>query len=161
MIARTEDGELPIHVAPVDALDLLETVRGRFARRAGEQQVAIALAAPPDLVLDADGVRLEQALGNLLDNALRHGGGDLELAAERARDAVEIHVRDAGPGFPDGFVATAFERFTRADSARGRGGAGLGLAIVAAVARAHGGTAGARNRPDGGADVWLALPERA
>ena len=103
-----------------------------------------------------DPLRLEQALGNLLDNAHRHGGAAIELAAEARDGVVRLHVRDDGPGMPDGLAA--FERFTRGDAARGRGGAGLGLAIVAAIARAHGGDAGAANRPEGGADVWIELP---
>ena len=71
---------------------------------------------------------------------------------------VELHVLDDGVGFPPAFLAHAFERFSRADDARARGGAGLGLAIAHAIASAHGGAAGARNRASGGADVWLALP---
>jgi signal transduction histidine kinase len=71
---------------------------------------------------------------------------------------VELHVVDDGPGFPDGFVARAFDRFSRADQARGRGGTGLGLSIVDMIAKAHGTEAGAANRPGGGADVWLAVP---
>jgi two-component system, OmpR family, sensor kinase len=70
---------------------------------------------------------------------------------------VELHVRDEGRGFPDEFLPRAFERFTRADEARTRGGSGLGLAIAAAVAGAHGGSAQAQNT-EGGADVWIALP---
>jgi len=70
---------------------------------------------------------------------------------------VEIHVTDEGAGFPDAFLERAFERFSRADEARGRGGSGLGLAIAELVAHAHGGTAGARNTASG-ADVWLSLP---
>jgi hypothetical protein len=80
------------------------------------------------------------------------------LAVEPRGDRIEVHVRDDGPGFPEHFVAHAFERFTRADAARGRGGAGLGLAIVDAIARGHGGSAHARNHPEGGADVWIELP---
>jgi signal transduction histidine kinase len=74
-----------------------------------------------------------------------------------------VHVRDDGSGFDERFLASAFDRFTRGDAARARGGAGLGLAIVQAIAEAHGGQAHARNRPDGegGADVWLDLPARA
>jgi signal transduction histidine kinase len=71
---------------------------------------------------------------------------------------VELHVRDEGPGFPEAFLPTAFDRFTRADHARARGGTGLGLAIVAAIAAAHGGEAAATNRPGGGADAWIRLP---
>ena len=61
--------------------------------------------------------------------------------------AVELHVADQGPGFPDGFAAHAFERFSRADSARSRGGFGLGLAIAASIARSHGGDAGVAGPP--------------
>jgi two-component system OmpR family sensor kinase len=65
---------------------------------------------------------------------------------------------DDGPGFPPGFLDSAFERFSRADEARTPGGAGLGLAISEAIAVAHRGKVGAENRPEGGADVWIALP---
>jgi hypothetical protein len=73
---------------------------------------------------------------------------------------VAVVVSDAGPGFPAEFLPHAFERFRRADPARTRkhGGAGLGLAIVAAIARGHRGRAEAANRPDGGAEVLLLLP---
>jgi two-component system, OmpR family, sensor kinase len=73
-------------------------------------------------------------------------------------DVVELHVADAGSGFPAGFLEHAFDRFSRADEARSTGGSGLGLSIVALIAQAHGGSVGAANRPDGGADVWLAVP---
>jgi signal transduction histidine kinase len=89
---------------------------------------------------------------------MRYGRGTISLTA-RVRDGqVEVHVTDEGPGFPPEFLALAFERFSRADHARGRGGTGLGLAIVDAIARAHGGQAHAANRPASGADVWLSLP---
>jgi signal transduction histidine kinase len=80
------------------------------------------------------------------------------LFATEEKDVVALHVRDGGPGFPAEFLPAAFERFTRGDPARSRGGAGLGLSIVAAIAAAHGGTAGARNLDAGGADVWIELP---
>jgi two-component system OmpR family sensor kinase len=151
VIARADDGALPLRPAPLQAADVLDTVAARFPGRA-------LASAPTDLRLNADPERLQQALGNLVDNALRHGGSVAELAAERSDGRVELHVRDDGPGFPPEFLDAAFERFTRADPARGRGGAGLGLAIVDLIARAHGGAAGARNRPAGGADVWISLP---
>jgi signal transduction histidine kinase len=110
------------------------------------------------VVVNADPQRVEQALGNLVENALRHGAGEVVLTAEPGDAAVELHVLDDGPGFPPPFLDSAFERFTRADPARSRGGTGLGLAIVDAIATAHGGSCGARNRQDGGADVWISLP---
>ena len=145
MLARVEEGRLPVRPVVLDA--------GTVLRRFGAP-----VAAVDGLTVRADPERLQQALGNLVDNARRHGGAHVELAAERVNGSVELHVRDDGPGFPDGFLAEAFERFTRADAARGRGGAGLGLAIVAAIAHGHGGAARARNRPEGGADVWIELP---
>jgi signal transduction histidine kinase len=150
VIARVDQGRLPIRPATVDAGAAIESVRARFAGVRAGPNGHVALVADP--------VRLQQALGNLVDNAVRHGGPPIELTAEAADGRVELHVRDDGPGFPEDFLPDAFERFTRADPARGRGGAGLGLAIVAAIAHAHGGTAGARNRPGGGADVWISLP---
>jgi signal transduction histidine kinase len=80
------------------------------------------------------------------------------LSATEVADRIELHVTDDGPGFPQAFISSAFERFARADAGRGRGGTGLGLAIVAAIADAHGGSVGARNQEAGGADVWLGLP---
>jgi signal transduction histidine kinase len=102
--------------------------------------------------------RIEQALLNLVDNALRHGNGSVRIETARAGDDVELHVVDDGPGFPDGFAAAAFDRFTRGERGRSGEGAGLGLAIVRAIAEAHGGRAGATNMPAGGADVWISLP---
>ena len=78
---------------------------------------------------------------NLVDNALRHGEGEVTLAARPAPGGAEVEVSDEGAGFPAEFRDRAFERFTRGDEARTRGGAGLGLAIVRAIAEAHGGRA--------------------
>ena len=111
-----------------------------------------------ELEVEADRLRIEQALTSMIDNALRYGDAEVELRAEAADGHVAIHVTDHGPGFPPGFSQRAFERFATADPARGRGGSGLGLAIVETIARAHGGTAAARNADAGGADVWIEIP---
>jgi signal transduction histidine kinase len=105
-------------------------------------------------------VRLEQALANLVENALRHGRGSIRLVARERDGEVELHVLDRGAGFAPEFVQRAFERFTRADEARAVGGAGLGLAIAQVIAAAHGGSAHVAGRSGGGADVWLTLPVR-
>ena len=153
LIARADRGGIPLRVEDVDVDELFASVVSRFDWRAR------VLRRPADgLCVQADRLRLEQALGNLVDNALRHGGGRVELAAAAADGAIELHVRDGGAGFPPGFLERAFDRFARADPARGGGGAGLGLAIVRTIALAHGGSAHAANRPPEGADVWLALP---
>jgi len=160
VIARSDEGRLPIRLSEVPLEQLLAGVRERFSRRAADQRTELQVRSPGALQLRADPLRLEQAVGNLVDNAIRYGGRRIELEARERDGAVELHVRDDGPGFPPAFIDSAFERFTRADAARGRGGAGLGLAIVDAIARAHRGSVGADNRPDGGADVWLTVPRR-
>ena len=158
VIARSDQGRLPVRPAELDARELLEGVAHRFAARARAEERTLCAEAPAGLTLTADRARLEQALANMVDNALRHGGGDVVLTAAREDGHMLLHVRDHGPGFPADFLPEAFERFSRADEARSRGGTGLGLAITSAVARAHGGEARASNRDGGGADVWLELP---
>jgi signal transduction histidine kinase len=157
LIARADQGALPLRTEPVAVGELLATVTERFARRAHEQGRELE-ARPTSAFVAADEIRVEQALANLVDNALAHGAGPIDLFAVERDDVVELHVADAGSGFPAAFVERAFDRFSRADEARTTGGSGLGLSIVALIAQAHGGTVGASNRPDGGADVWLALP---
>src|SRR6185437_11572009 len=131
----------------------------RFEWRAQETGRRIALEPGGETSLRGDRVRLEQALGNLIDNALRHGGGDVELSAAGSNGTVELHVADHGAGMPADFIDRAFERFTRVDVARGHsGGTGLGLSIVRMIAEAHGGAAHIRNRDSGGTDVWVTLP---
>jgi heavy metal sensor kinase len=158
VLARSDRGKLVLRTEEVSADDLLERTGERYARRAAGSGRAIEVEPNVRVGLRADAPRVEQALGNLVENALRHGRGTVELSVLERDGAVELHVRDHGGGFPDSFLPEAFERFTRADPARSRGGAGLGLAIVAAIASAHGGEAAARNRPEGGADAWIRLP---
>jgi two-component system OmpR family sensor kinase len=157
LIARADQGALPIRTEPVGVTELLSTVAARFSRRADDQAREIDVH-PSSATVDADPARIGQALTNLVENALAHGAGTIDLFAVERDDTVELHVADAGAGFPDGFVALAFDRFSRGDEARSGGGSGLGLSIVALIAQAHGGSAGAANRPAGGADAWLALP---
>jgi signal transduction histidine kinase len=137
LLARVEEGTLPIRRQDVRLDELLRGIARRFERRALEEGRAIEVAAN-GAQLNIDRLRLEQALGNLVENALRYGKGTIRLAG----DTQSLRVSDDGPGFPPGFAPRAFERFSRADESRGgAGGAGLGLAIVAAVAEAHGGSA--------------------
>ena len=161
VLARSDEGRLALRRATVPVGDVLTTVAERYRRRAEAAGRTIAVEAPAELVVAADAVRLEQALGNLVENALRHGRGTIRLAARALDGEIELHVLDEGAGFPPAFLERAFERFARADEARTEGGAGLGLAIVQVIAEAHGGSAHASGRSGGGADVWLSLPSGA
>lgn len=163
VLARADQGRLPLQPAPIAARALL----GAAAQRgeAAFAQAGRSIAAPEDdtgaaLVL-ADPNRVAQALDNLIANSLEYGAGPVELTSVRTGHMVELHVLDRGAGFTDEFIDRAFERFSRDAGGQGAQGTGLGLAIVAAIARAHGGSVAARNRPGGGADVWLTLPPQA
>jgi signal transduction histidine kinase len=158
LIAQTERGELPLRLEPVELAAVLGSVERRFGRRARDAGRAVEVE-PTEARVRADPLRLDQAVGSMVDNALRYGAGTVTVAAVELGDTVEIHVRDRGPGFPGDFLPRAFERFSRGQGARD-GGSGLGLAIVRTVARAHGGEAQAANADGGGADVWIALPSR-
>jgi heavy metal sensor kinase len=158
LIARADRGNLPLRFEQVEIDELFSSVANRFEWQAGELGKSVQAAPAGGARVAGDRLRLEQALGNLVDNALRHGGDRVELAASAADGRCLLHVRDDGPGFPPGYLPRAFERFTRADPARTGGGSGLGLAIVLTIAEAHGGTASAGNAAPGGADVWLSLP---
>jgi two-component system OmpR family sensor kinase len=139
VLARADEGALPLRCGEVDALELMDGVATRYARRAAEARRAIDVHG--DATAHIDRLRIEQALGNLIDNALRHGAGTVSVSARTEGDFVVFEVRDEGSGFPERFGERAFERFSRAEESRTSSGAGLGLAIVAAVAEAHGGSA--------------------
>ena len=157
VIARLGHGRLPLRPGEVDANDLLTAVAERFEARARATGRSVRVIESEPTVVRGDRVRLEQALGNLVDNALRHGAGEVLLAARPGDGGIELHVTDAGPGLAPEFLDHAFERFTRGNGARSRGGAGLGLAIVAAIAASHGGSARVANLEGGGADAWMHL----
>jgi signal transduction histidine kinase len=157
LLARSDQGQLPLRREPIGAGVLLRSAAERFAGRAGEHARAIVLCEPGDLLVAVDPVYVEQALGSLMDNTLNHGAGPIELSAVARGRLVELHVADHGPGLPAEFLPRAFDRFSRADKARSRGGTGLGLSVVDLIARAHGGEAGAGDRPGGGADFWIAV----
>jgi two-component system OmpR family sensor kinase len=161
LLARAEDGTLPIEPEDLPVPELLADLGDRFApiiRDAGRELRLEPQAVSADITIHADPHRLQQAVANLVDNTLRYGAGPITLGARLVDGTVEIHVTDRGVGFSDWLLPRAFDRFSRADPARQRGGVGLGLAVVRMIALAHGGGAGARNLPGGGADVWLAVP---
>ncbi|HWH31719.1 MAG TPA: HAMP domain-containing sensor histidine kinase, partial [Egibacteraceae bacterium] len=134
----------------------LDELVGRVASsaRLGPGAPPVSLDAAPTTVLGEED-RLERAVANLVDNAVKYGGGGpVEVTV---RDGTVV-VRDHGPGIPPEHLPHVFDRFYRAPETRAAPGSGLGLAIVRQVADAHGGTAHAANAPDGGAVLTLRLP---
>ena len=158
VLASSDERRLLLSLSPHVVREVLDSVAGRFDARASAAGRSLEVIAADDGVLTGDRLRLEQALGNLVDNALRYGAGTVRLEADPENGMLALRVRDDGAGFPPEFLPHAFERFSRADVARAGGGAGLGLAIVDAIARAHGGSATATNRAEGGAEITLFIP---
>jgi two-component system, OmpR family, sensor kinase len=159
LIARADQGRLPLEKREVEVEQVLGAVADRFEQPARMRGRSISSEhTDRAIAVAADQTWLEQALNNLVSNALRYGDGPVVLRACQQNGNVEFHVLDEGHGFDPAFLRRAFERFTRSDPARSGVGIGLGLSIVRAIAEAHGGSAGASNRDVGGADVWVSLP---
>jgi signal transduction histidine kinase len=156
VLARAAGGQLPLATRPLPVLDLLGWAHRRFSEIARDAARTISVTTTSDLlVVTADQDRMRQVLTNLVDNALRHGSGDITLAGYDADGGVTIEVRDEGPGFSASFAPRAFDRLTRADQAHRLSGAGLGLAIVDAIVTAHGGIATSAVGRPAIVSVWL------
>jgi two-component system OmpR family sensor kinase len=162
LLASADGGRLPMRLDDVDVAGLVRETVDSFASRASSLGVVLEAAAEEDARARLDGTRIRQAVGNLIDNALRHtpAGGRVDVRVSKEGSDTLLSVVDTGEAFSSAFLPHAFEAFARTDASRSRsaGGTGLGLAIVRAVVEAHGGTVEARNRDEGGAIVKLRLP---
>ena len=162
LLARSDEERLRLRLEWTDIGALLTRSVGLAGSRLAAAGLSCRVDVPSGTYADVDADRIRQAVDNLVGNALRFAprGSVIVLAARAVGRDLDIEVSDDGPGFPAGFLPHAFERFARPDSGRSRGdgGAGLGLAIVWAIAAAHGGIATAGNKPGGGAVVRLRLP---
>jgi heavy metal sensor kinase len=158
VIAQSDHQRLPIISERFEVHRAMRVIAERYSHLEGQAGRTVRVEPESEVFIEADVARLDQALSNMVHNALRFGEGPVIMRASKRDGLVELHVLDRGPGFSPEFLPHAFERFSRADPARSRGGTGLGLAIVRAIAEAHGGLVEAENRPGGGAHVWLTLP---
>lgn len=142
--------------------DIVESASLACEKRAQEQGVSLRVHCPEDLVMRVNADLLEQAIVNLLDNAIKYSepGSDVRLTVSRQHGGVKIEVQDAGCGIAADHLPRLFERFYRVDKARSRklGGTGLGLAIVKHIANVHGGRATVTSRPGHGSTFSLMLP---
>ena len=162
-LARLDAGIADLKHQPVDLTVLLNSLGERFGMQAQRNGITLEIqstALPP---VTGDGDRLAQVFINLVDNALKFTpfGGTVRVKAASLGDAVEISVSDSGVGIPAEALPHIFERFYQVDSSRARGahdGAGLGLAIVAEIIKAHGGTINVRSLPGQGTIFTVRLP---
>ncbi|MDN3497530.1 HAMP domain-containing sensor histidine kinase [Planococcus sp. APC 4015] len=148
-------GPAPVRLVPTDAADLMRQI----VRKAQGIEGADAAAGPfAEVVCPLDPARVTQALLQIAQNAVTHGGGRMLLSSRVRGGMLELSVRDFGPGVPDDLKPTVFERFHRGADAEHRAGSGLGLNIAQVIARAHGGTMQVVDAAGGGAEFVFAIP---
>ncbi len=161
-IAEIEAGARRSAFANINLTPVLEDLAEFFDAVAEERHITIDTAWPPDLPMTGDRDMIQQAIANLLENAIKFSPPDHHVSISARMDAqqIEIHIADQGPGIPEADRPRATERFYRGEQARSTPGTGLGLALVAAIAHLHGGVLRLDdNRP--GLRAVLVLPRRA
>jgi two-component system OmpR family sensor kinase len=158
LLARADHGRLPLRPRPLDPRVLLEEAAARArAVAATRGRLILVCDMTPGHWLLGDPDRVAQALDNLIANALHYGSGTITLTAHAEGSLLGLHVADQGRGFARDLAPRAFQRFTRGNRDCDPG-SGLGLSLVAAIARAHQGVATVANLPECGADASIALP---
>jgi signal transduction histidine kinase len=165
LLLRVETGQLELHVAPIEALELAQATVASFAPDAERAGVRLEVdVRAPDTVVRADRERSLQVLANLVGNALRYtpGGGSVTIeVGAPAHGFVRFAVRDTGPGVAPEDLPNVFKRFYRGDKARSphAGGSGIGLTIARQVVERQGGEIGVTSPPGEGATFHSTLPE--
>jgi two-component system osmolarity sensor histidine kinase EnvZ len=141
-------------IADTDLNTLAQSVVERYARNGRDVVLRAGSPSPQPLRTQA----LQRLLANLIDNALRHGSGPVEVVTGRSEGINFLEVLDRGPGIPPAEAERMLQPFTRLNSARSTSGTGLGLAIVDRIARLHGGSVQLLPRDGGGLRVRVELP---
>ena len=142
-----------------EEIDIVPFIR-RIASRYGVDDIRVIVSQGSDSFIKIDKRRFERIMANLLENARLHGGGVSLVEIENQRDgSTRVSVEDSGPGVAQSERVRIFERFARGSAGRSRaGGTGLGLALVAEHARAHGGSAWVEDATSGGARFVIEFP---
>jgi len=157
---ESELDQVPLSDCNVGAL--LSSARQICLMRAQQDRVRVRIECPDNLVATVNAPLLEQAVTNLIDNAIKYSsaGSEVIVSAERLGSGLEIKVADEGCGIAEEHLSRLFERFYRVDKARSRkqGGTGLGLAIVKHIVQAHGGEVTVQSAPDKGSVFTLQIP---
>ena len=151
-VSEAETGTLKLNPEILHLADVIESVVDLYGPVAEENRISLTSACDPSLLLHADRSRLRQALANLVDNALKYtaDGGHVSVEGMKAPASVQIIVKDDGVGIPEDELPRIWDRLFRGDRSRGKPGLGLGLSLVRAIVRAHGGSIEVESRVGAG-----------
>ncbi len=164
LIAKTEIGERPIELSPVDLRELVEELADEAEMFAEQTGIKFELGETIDAFIEAEPLRIRRVLLNLIDNAVKYNrkNGTVRLSMEREDDFVAVHVQDTGIGIPHEAIPRLFERFYRVNDSEKQGtkGTGLGLYLVHWIVKNHGGTIDVQSVPGEGSTFTVRLPLR-
>ena len=161
-ISEAETGTMRLNLEQFDMAPLIQDVVDLYQIVAEEKHVSLSADAPADLALEADRIRLQQVLANLVDNAIKYTppGGRVAVEARMEGARMVLAVKDDGMGIPPEELPRIWERLYRGDKSRSQKGLGLGLSLVKAVVQAHAGEVRAVSRPHAGSVFTVILPLR-
>jgi signal transduction histidine kinase len=159
-VTAAETGTLPLRRAPVDLRTVVSDAADLYREVAEEKKITVEIAAPAEVMVEADALRLGQVVANLVDNALKYtpAGGCVCVTARREDGVGAIEVSDTGPGVPAEEREKIWRRLYRSDASRSQRGLGLGLSLVKAIVEAHRGTVAVDDASGGGARFTVRLP---
>jgi two-component system phosphate regulon sensor histidine kinase PhoR len=160
-LSRIESGKVPLKKQSISPLELIYPVIKRMEPQADRAKIELTNLCPEDLpIVEADPVRMQQVLVNLIHNAIKFTppNGKIIINAQANKESMVFSVKDTGVGIPEEELSRIFERFYKADRARSSGGTGLGLSICRHLVEAHDGKIWAESRPGEGSTFFFTLP---
>lgn len=158
-VARIHSGNLPLHFKPTQFSELVQQVINDFMDQFQEAGCPLNVNIEPNITIECDTFRIEQAVVNLLTNALRYGCiGPVHIVLKKTEKTAVFSIRDIGPGVPKEHQERIFQRFGRAEGIHDQGGLGLGLYISKEFIEAHNGKISIESEPGSGATFTIELP---
>jgi heavy metal sensor kinase len=159
-ISEAETGVIRLEIRPVPLSDIVNDVVELYRYVAEDKNLVLEARIRDKVFVNVDAVRMRQVLGNLLDNAIKYtpSGGRVDITADKTEEGVTVCVKDTGIGIPSSEIPKIWDRLYRGDQSRSQRGLGLGLSLVRAVVKAHGGEVDVQSEPGKGSIFTVFLP---
>jgi PAS domain S-box-containing protein len=159
-VSLLANGKIELQVCRSDLSEIVESVAERFLEQASTAGSELRLSIAPGILVQADKLRLEEPISNVIANAIKFGGGHpIEIELTSRDETAILSVHDRGIGIPPEDLSRIFGRFERTANSQQYGGLGLGLYIASQIVEQHSGSIRAENRPNGGASIIIELPQ--